>query len=620
MKQLFDLQGDGRWLLALLLALTVPVAIMAAAQVADYDFWWHVNLGRQIWQSGTPQVADAFSFTFAGQPQVNSEWLADLLLYGAFAGGGWWGILLCKALVLLLLVLLLNGALLELTPRRDPAFFAALFTLDLLLLFAVRFRLFPRPYLLSWLCIAALLWLLLRHQRTSDERLLWGVPVLALLWANLSVGVFFAPLLFVLYLAATRLTGRWRWSWAGLVMLTVLATLLTPDGISLYTYLFDRVFFARGSVLSENLPLSTHLLWGGGWRYTLPYQLLVVLAAAALWFVHRARPTFLLLLTVLCFAFSLRQVRMIDFFCIVALLPVGQLLARVVPVAGRKSMATAVVLVLMTAGSVLALVDPSYKLGPGFKESAMPGGAVAFLEEQQVTGVHFCSYPFGGYLPWAAPARRVFIDGRNDHLYAPDFFTGYFELLHTAEAWQVAAEKWNFEIAVLEYDLRSGGRHFPRHLASNPDWALVYWDEHSAVYLKRLPRFTALIERYGYRLVRPNFYGFGYLKEATASLPTVQALALAQADVQRNPQNQEPRMALVYLLYSADRRGYGAAIERELRTCLTLAPDLAQEHSALGMLCLESGRRDEALREAQLALALDPNDPGAKFLKGRLGL
>jgi tetratricopeptide (TPR) repeat protein len=193
-------------------------------------------------------------------------------------------------------------------------------------------------------------------------------------------------------------------------------------------------------------------------------------------------------------------------------------------------------------------------------------------------------------------------------------------MLHTEAAWAEAEGKWGFEVAVLEYDLRSGGRHFPRHLASNPAWALVYWDDHSAVYLKRIPRFAALIERYGYRLARPNFYGFGYLKELTALLPPAQALALAQTDVQRNPGNQEPRLALVYLLYTLDRRGYGAAIERELQTCLTLQPDLAQEHAALGMLYLESGRREGALREARLALALDPNDPGAKFLQGKLGL
>ena len=57
------------------------------------------------------------------------------------------------------------------------------------------------------------------------------------------------------------------------------------------------------------------------------------------------------------------------------------------------------------------------------------------------------------------------------------------EYYKNADAWEQAERRWGFDYAVMEYDLKD--RRFPLHLNSNPDWALIYWDNHSAVYLKR---------------------------------------------------------------------------------------------------------------------------------------
>jgi hypothetical protein len=45
----------------------------AVTKVADYDFWWHLNLGREIFLSGWPILVDSFSYTFEGAPQFNGE-------------------------------------------------------------------------------------------------------------------------------------------------------------------------------------------------------------------------------------------------------------------------------------------------------------------------------------------------------------------------------------------------------------------------------------------------------------------------------------------------------------------------------------------------------------------
>ena len=39
---------------------------IVVTKIADYDFWWHLNLGRQILDKMTPVVVDQFSYTFSG--------------------------------------------------------------------------------------------------------------------------------------------------------------------------------------------------------------------------------------------------------------------------------------------------------------------------------------------------------------------------------------------------------------------------------------------------------------------------------------------------------------------------------------------------------------------------
>jgi len=42
-----------------------------------------------------------------------------------------------------------------------------------------------------------------------------------------------------------------------------------------------------------------------------------------------------------------------------------------------------------------------------------------------------------------------------------------------------------------------------RWLAGSPGWALVFWDDEALVYLKRLPRFQPVIDRFAYRHLFP---------------------------------------------------------------------------------------------------------------------
>jgi hypothetical protein len=113
---------------------------------------------------------------------------------------------------------------------------------------------------------------------------------------------------------------------------------------------------------------------------------------------------------------------------------------------------------------------------------------------------------FGGYLIWRFPAPpSVFIDGRYPTV------EGYVSLndaiaqaQSTPERWSAFLSQWKIERALVSYPKRGTqdavfDRFFPRG-----DWALVYWDDVALFFVRRTPKFAALIKSHEYRFVSPE--------------------------------------------------------------------------------------------------------------------
>ena len=93
--------------LMMLACFGVLVGVVSLTEFSDYDYWWHMKKGELIAESGDIINPDSFSYTFFGQPQQNSEWLADLLIYQSHNLGGLVGSNLFKAIILILTFLFL---------------------------------------------------------------------------------------------------------------------------------------------------------------------------------------------------------------------------------------------------------------------------------------------------------------------------------------------------------------------------------------------------------------------------------------------------------------------------------------------------------------------------------
>src|SRR5262245_66374037 len=76
-------------LVCLLLAL---VWVLSSGKASDPDIWWHLRNAEYLFQNHHLPNQDMYSFTVAGAPWMNHEWLAEVPFYLAWRAAGLLGI------------------------------------------------------------------------------------------------------------------------------------------------------------------------------------------------------------------------------------------------------------------------------------------------------------------------------------------------------------------------------------------------------------------------------------------------------------------------------------------------------------------------------------------------
>ena len=517
-------------LLVLVPALAALVAAASRVPILTPDVWWHLATGRFITAHGIPH-ADPFSYTLAGQRWTAHEWLADLMLYGIYAGTGLLGVVLARGLLVgtafaasYAVARLQSGPVLALALLLPAAFASQRNWLD-------------RPQLLSYGLAALVLWLLER-QRLRPGRAVYVMPLLFALWVNLHGG-FMLGLGMVLLWAAGE-----TWSWvrtrstraaraarrfALLALACALATLANPNGWEAALYPLHYVRAGLAVTVQEERPGQldsayawVHLalvlaLWGllllrrrsafapAVLGFVLGWISLPRLGGVALPFAaERHAPLFLLLGTPLLAwqLASLRPFQALEEYC-------------------RRRTASRRARLVVAAGAALALValvpafprdgSPEARLLP----ARYPEAAARWLEAQRLPGHLINPYRWGGYLAFALyPETQVWIDSRGD-LYGAARLREY-DLLHFAPpgsdgALRALLDRYDANVVVwqlLTLDFGPLQVHpFTEFLLRSGEWRLVFYDgpdpRHperpsavSAVFLREHPRNAAVLARY----------------------------------------------------------------------------------------------------------------------------
>jgi len=305
----------------LCMALAASALVLSAGNSADPDLWGHVRFGQDIIAAGHLPAICSYTYTAAGHPWINQEYLSEVIFaaLGAFAGPVGW--LILKALLGLGVFALLIAA-----ANRHGV--SPLVTTVVVVMTA--YNVAPgwnlRPDIFTYTLFAVMIVLLDRGfaaraaADASASRRLWLVPLLFAPWANLH-GAFFAGFsVFALYLLCRSVeTARRGGAGAArdigqhgmLLAAAALLMLVNPYGVRIWSWILGVAFEPRAEI-TEWEPLRV-----GDLRF-IPFILLLGSTAAA-WVFTRLRrdATQTVLLAVTAWQ-SFAHVRHIPFFAILA--------------------------------------------------------------------------------------------------------------------------------------------------------------------------------------------------------------------------------------------------------------------------------------------------------------
>jgi hypothetical protein len=488
----------------LLVACLLAHALYAALEpVTGGDTWWSMVAGRWIVEHGSVPTVDTLSYTFAGKPWFNQEWLAQVIFYELYLLGGAYLALL--KIVLVVAVFLLAA---WIAARRSGSPVLAVAT-TCAAAFLCRPMLDIRAQLFTFLFSLVVLAAIHAYRRGAPPAVLALLPVSVALWVNLHYGFIFGVGMCLLYAGGETLKSlsglpdaplpRARlaplWVAAGLALL---ASLANPQGLHSLTFPFTIVG-EQDAWREEIIEWMPPVLFGsdsfspllfGPW---LALQIAVLVAALLL--MPRKIDVTDTLLVATTAAMALTSRRFIPLFALLSvpflarnLALIGAELPALVSV--RRRTASVALLAVLALGHVAWRAVPAARrdLAPGLFDGLtrsffFPKGAVEFLHVNPLPARLFHIYTWAGYLLYFAPERQVFIDGRAHAVYPIDFWHEFFRVEIGDPGWDAVLDKYEVNVVLCASGFAGGGHKILLdQLTRSADWVRVYDDRHSAVF------------------------------------------------------------------------------------------------------------------------------------------
>ena len=223
---LMRLSFDRLWVF---LAVALPALAALVVPLPAVDLAYQVRTGDLVLASRSIPAVDAYTFTAAGAPWTDQQWLAQVLLAIGYQLGGWELLAVARAaLVAITFGLVLAAA----VARGASVRTASILSLLAFLLAAPALAL--RPQLLAIAIFAGLLFLVADRRR--HPRRLWIAPLLVVLWANIHGSVVLAPVILGYAWLEDVVEGRDQRISLAVLVVGSLATLVNPFGLGVWSY------------------------------------------------------------------------------------------------------------------------------------------------------------------------------------------------------------------------------------------------------------------------------------------------------------------------------------------------------------------------------------------------
>jgi len=458
------------------------------SNIADADIWWHLRTGEWIVQHHWVPYADSFSSYGMGRPWAAYSWLFEVLVYGLHKYFGLMGLLVFVCAMTLLITAALHNLIRTVEPRvANSIVLTGVAMLAMAPLFS------PRPWLFTILFFIIELKILTNVRRSREYGLLFLLPPLFALWANIHIqfvyglfvlGVFACEnLIYRIFRLPKPDDGNDRALPTVLMTLVllvcILAALANPYHFRIYLVVLDTLkLTGLYNLISELAAME--------FRTLTDWFVLALTLGAAFTLGRRGglKPLWIFLLLAGAFV-SFRSRRDVWFDVIIAVAIICYASSPIVT-GGRYILSKAqVVFIGAAVGIVLLLTVRVQQISQNSLESEVakifPVQAANVVEEREYAGPLYNDFNWGGYLIWRLPQLPVTIDGRGNLHEAVRIkqFANTWDGIHD---WASSPELNAARLVIAE-------KYVPltQLLRLDNRFELVYEDEVAAVFIARHP-------------------------------------------------------------------------------------------------------------------------------------
>jgi hypothetical protein len=460
------------------LAVLAGAALVSFRATYEPDLWWHLAQGREV-ASGHIVRTNLFSFAYRDYPQSYTSWLFDLGSYVLWTRAGPTALQFAQALAIALTLWVVAKTC---RIRSSIAATAAVCFFGWLI---IEPRALPRPHVLSFLGLAACIYMVERARSVGHSRVLRWAPLLIAAWANVHVECVFGVAVIGLFGAGELLRPRSlprgeAIKVAGIASLSLLATAVNPYGFGLLRYLYENAFVPQIINIAELLPpylpnYRGFFVWSIGvvlalmlqWRRVSLADVLILAPFAYLAFSHLRLTPLLFLVSAPIVARAIDDLQRfgIDRRAVASTAAAATIFLARIPITGMLG---------EVGTGRAALMPPEF-----FSEPAMQ-----FARDHHLSGPVFTSMNLGGFVAWELyPSAQVFVDSRLQ-AYPPEHFRAIIEASKDPQMWAAITAGIDWAVVSLpRVNELSGVGHF-----NPPEWRSAYRDRAVEIFVRESRR------------------------------------------------------------------------------------------------------------------------------------
>lgn len=506
----------------------------------DDDVFWHMATGRYIVQTHHVPSVDIFGYVTQGQEWMPFEWGWDVITYGLYNLGGYTALSVFRTLVFLLIFYLLFRIL-----KKFDVSYTLIFIFLTILAFGMMDRLTPRPHIVSMLFFVILLTIITEYKyfNRSNYKILFFIPFIFLIWANMHMGIIAGIFLLGIFTVSEiiiyfkpgdfsskeipPLTPEELKRLIIVFIASVLFMLVNPNFFATYIYAFEHTKMKMLETINEwRSPFDE--TYGKGFVTNI-YKAFLFGGILILYYAFRKKDLFAAMIYIGFAVYSVRAVRFtVDYIIIITVflvISVSYLLSSFNS-KGLKNIInkSPVPKVILEAFLIFLIFNiPNNKLyldylqyyrisGFGINSDFIPTQMFDFMKANNIPAIgerplnHFGS---GGFFVWNFPDSKNFIDSRNLN---DNIFNEYNTLISKQPGFESKLKQYDFDYSFyLAPDLVRGPKEMEVTVISyfskkSDEWKLVFWDDKSFLFVKNLPKFKDIIDKYEYKYITPYNY------------------------------------------------------------------------------------------------------------------